>query len=119
MSPEQFIKGVHVSVITNTIDVTQHLFETTDISKATDPYWIKAQGLFDKLDQNDRDILISMMRQSAVDTTSMMLGALDGSSMLKGQDSEVEVTTKDTKELLSGDLQELFLQAEELRRNAL
>ena len=48
-----------------------------------------------------------------VDTTSNILGILDGVSGLGGLDNNFHVYSGDSKEILNGDLQSFFLEKEE------
>ena len=113
MKPEKFIEGIRKSAVTQTADLHRHLFKTADLYSATDPYWIKAQGLFNKLDADDREILLAMMRQSSVDTTSTLLSVLDGSTRIDGQNSDIVLKIEGESEPLGGNLQDIFLAAEE------
>ena len=55
----------------------------------------------------------SIIRQVAVDTTSNVLGVIDGVNSVEGVDAEIRLTYADENLLLSGDLQSLLLVEEE------
>jgi len=116
MTPEKFIEGIRKSVINFLDDSCRHLFETTDINEATDPYWIRAQGLFNKLSAEDREVLLEMMRQSSIDTTSTLLSVFDGAGRVEGQSTDIVIRLDGESEPLGGDLQDIFLAAHEQDR---
>lgn len=108
MTPEQFTKQVRKAVVEDNNSIYQELFDTTDINTVTDEYWKEAQGLYNKLTNDERKVLLKMMRQVSLDTTSNIFGIIDGSSPLDESDVEFQLTTSEGDEL-SGDLQDFLL----------
>lgn len=108
MTPEQFTKQVRKVVVEDNNSIYQELFDTTDINTVTDEYWKEAQGLYNKLTKDERKVLLKMMKQVSLDTTSNIFGIIDGSSPLDESDVEFQLTTSEGDEL-SGDLQDFLL----------
>jgi hypothetical protein len=108
MKPEAFVSGVQ-SAIDENVGTYARLFVSTET--ATDEYWIAARRLFDSLSSADRQVVLSIMRQVAIDTVSTMFGLFDGTSAIQGQFEKFDLTHKGTK--LNGDLQDLFIEAVE------
>lgn len=113
MTPEQLVNFLHESVIDENVALYRQLFARTDPEKASDPYWIHALALFGGLSEEQREWFFEVVRQIAVDTTSTVLGVIDGASYLEGADGRFELTHGALK--INGDLQSLFLAEEERR----
>lgn len=111
MTPNDFVGALRRSVIDANAGIYRDLFTGTDPAKASDPYWRRALTLFSSLAEDEREVFFEVVRQIAVDTTSNLLGVIDGVSSI-GPLAGVEL--RDGRgDKLSGDLQDLFLAAEE------
>lgn len=108
MIPKQFTKQVRKVVVEDNNSIYQELFDTTDINTVTDEYWKEAQRLYNKLTKDERKVLLKIMKQVSLDTTSNIFGIIDGSSPLDESDVEFQLTTSEGDEL-SGDLQDFLL----------
>jgi hypothetical protein len=108
MTPEQLVNLLHSSVIDENVTLYRQLFARTDLEKASDPYWNRALALFGGLCEEQREFFFEVVRQVAIDTTSSVLGVIDGASRPEGADGRFELTH-------NGDLQSLFLVEEERR----
>jgi predicted RNA polymerase sigma factor len=108
MKPEAFVSGIQ-SAIDENVAIYARLFATAET--ATDEYWIAAKRFFDSLSSTDRQLVLRIMRQVAIDTVSTMFGILDGTSPMPGGLEDFKLTHKATR--LNGDLQDLFLEAVE------
>lgn len=97
--------------IENALVDYRDMFENTDMSEATDPYFQTALQFFHELDDADREVLFSIIRQVMVDTTSNLFAIFDGVSDIPDQDGTFEVRIGDKD--LAGSLQDQFLAAEE------
>ena len=113
MTAERLVNFLHNSVIDENVALYRQLFARTDPEKASDPYWIRALALFGGLSREQQTVFFEIVRQIAVDTTSNVLGVIDGASYLEGADGRFELTHGALK--LNGDLQGLFLAEEERR----
>lgn len=113
MTPEQLVRGLLTSVVDENVVLYRDLFARTEPGKAIDPYWIRALALFGSLSEEQREVFFEVVRQVAVDTTSNILGVIDGISYIEGADGGFELTHGARK--LNGDLQSLFLTEDERR----
>lgn len=111
MPPKEFVKMVQKHLIDENMGIYKKIFHETSLDDASDDYWKNALTLFRKLDDDDRDIFFRVMRQVSVDTMSSFFSIVDGTSYLGEEISEV--TLNENKQKISGDLQDLFLEAEE------
>lgn len=111
MGAKEFVDGIREEVVTRNMRTYRRLFAQTRPSDASDAYWQSALQLFGELDRARQDILLGIVRQTMVDTVSSLLAVLDGVSDLPGQNGSIEVRIAD--ENLAGNLQDLFLSAEE------
>lgn len=113
MKPKEFVIDLHKIVVDENIESYKNLFENTALDEASDPYWRNALTLFNSLSQGQREILFSILKQVMIDTTSELLGIIDGSSYFTEQKDEFLLLDKKNNETLSGDLQDLFLEEDE------
>jgi hypothetical protein len=115
MSPKDFVIGLHTTIVDENIEIYKNLFQNTVLENVSDPYWRNALVLFNTLSEEQRDIFFSVIKQVIVDTTSNLLGVIDGVSSFTGQENEFLLLASDSHKSLSGDLQDLFLEEEEKR----
>jgi hypothetical protein len=101
------------SVVEENSEAYQDIFTSTSPEGASDPYWRKALTLYNSLLPDQRTVLFEIIRQVAVDTTSNVLGVIDGVNYLDGATQEFSLLYG-AKEI-SGDLQSLFLVEDELK----
>ena len=113
MKPLEFVNQIKKLVVDENIAIYKDLFSNTDPKTATDDYWVKALIFFNKLHQDDKEVFFNILRQIEVDTTSNILGVLDGVTWLENQEKEFVLTSKNSKELINGELQDVFLELEE------
>ncbi len=113
MKPLDFVNQIKKSVIDENIATYKNLFNNTNPNTVTDEYWVKALTFYNKLDENDREFFLKILRQIEVDTTSNILAVLDGVTWLENQEEEFVLTTENSKEHINGDLQDIFLEHEE------
>lgn len=108
MNPESFVDALITDVIDANARLYRDLFANTSSDAARNPYWRRALELYRTLDAERREIFFEILRQVSVDTTSNLLGVLDGSSYLRGAAGEFRLTYDDG-DALNGDLQDEFL----------
>lgn len=116
MTPENFVSKVRSAVVQQNATIDNDLFESTTPEGASDAYWKRALTLHRSLSDGDRAVLFEIMRQVRVDTVSELFGILDGSSALEGPREDFALTSQPDNRKLNGNLQDLFLEAEERER---
>lgn len=107
MSPEAFVNAILSEVLDSNIRFYREALEGSE--EATDPYWIASRSFYSRLPAAERELVIRMMQQSAVDALSNILGILDGTSTLDGYGEDFTLEYGASKKKLNGDLQDLFL----------
>lgn len=112
MDSTKFVEGLRQQLIVEAVQTYVSLFESTQPNEATDPYWIDALHFFQLLDEKNRNVFFSILRQIGVDTVSEFLGVLDGLTLLDGQTNEFLLKEQGDKKKLNGDLQDIFLKME-------
>lgn len=112
MSPEDFVAGLRSGVIDENLTIYRRLFTENTPDDAEDPYWKRALALFMELPADKRPVFFEVLRQVSVDTTSNLLGVLDGVNPIGGRFVEFSVVDEQGNKL-SGDLQDQFLLQEE------
>ena len=116
MTPQEFITQVRSVVVQQNTAMDKGLFASTTPEGASDPYWKRSLTLHGSLSEADRVVLFEIMRQVRVDTVSEIFGILDGSSPLDGPRENFVLVSQSDNRKLNGNLQDLFLEAEERER---
>jgi hypothetical protein len=116
MTPENFVTQVRSAVVDQNVAIYKELFESTAPDAASDPYWKRALTLYRSLNETDRLVLFEIMRQATVDTVSNIFAILDGVSALEGPREDFALTTTSDRQKINGNLQDLFLEADERDR---
>ncbi|GLQ97300.1 hypothetical protein [Dyella mobilis] len=111
MTPESFVSKLNVAVVEENNAVYRALLLNTDSSRASDPYWKRVLAVFNDLNSDQREVLIELTRQVAIDTAANVLGVIDGKHALEGADGEFRLTYGARN--LAGELQSLFLERAE------
>lgn len=102
------------SVVEDNVATYREIFEITSPDNASDPYWKRALSLFQALPPEQKPIFFEVLRQVCVDTTSNVLGVIDGVNAVEGGTGEFTLIYGGS-ENLSGDLQSLFRVEEEAK----
>ncbi|MEN8321350.1 hypothetical protein [Acinetobacter junii] len=107
MNSQEFAEKINEYVVDENLILYKKLFFNTKIEDVKDPYWLKAQSLFDSLPEENKEVFFEIIHQIMVDTISTFLGVLDGTSDLGEADDEFNLKNGD--EVLDGCLQDEFL----------
>lgn len=111
MSPQDFVWQLNAVVVEESTATYRDLLFNTDADKASDPYWKRVLTLFSELPPEQREVLLELTRQVAIDATANVLGVIDGACALKAAHSRFHLTCGGQD--LAGDLQSLFLEQAE------
>lgn len=113
MNQQEFVKHIRSEIIDQNLLIYRDIFATTNPANVSDPYWTRALDLYFKLDDAGKAVLFQIIRQIMVDTTSNLLGVLDGVNGFHGQTEGYKLTTVTGNEKLNDGLQDLLLAMEE------
>lgn len=113
MTQQELIHRIRAEIIDQNLAIYRDLFTTTDPAGASDPYWKQALMLHASMSDQQRDVFFKIVRQVMVDTTSNLLGILDGVNWLEGQVEGFKLTNESGAEKLNEGLQDLLLSMEE------
>lgn len=113
MTPETFVSRVRSTAMHQTAATYKDLFGSTLPKDASDPYWKRALTLYQSLNDADRAVLLEIMQQVAVDTVSGLFAILDGVDGIDGPQEDFVLTSQSDNRKLNGNLQDLFLEAQE------
>ncbi len=114
MTAQKFVELLRTAVVDENAVIYRDLFSKTPIEKASDPYWRRALTLFGALPQDQKEVFFEVIRQTVVDTTSNILGVIDGVNGVDGLSGGFEL--RFNGEEIGGDLQSKLLVSEELDR---
>lgn len=109
MNSKDFVTVLKNAVVNDNMSIYKELFESTLIDDVTDDYWRQALTLFKTLTNDQQDVFFTIIRQTILDTTSNILGIIDGSCMIEGANDDFSLTYGQSNHSLAGDLQRLFL----------
>lgn len=86
-----FAKWIYDTIIEDGSDIYKNLFDTTIVTSRTTKYWKTALNLYHSLDESEKEVFLSVIKQIMVDSVSSVLGILDGTSTLNGGNLEFRV----------------------------
>lgn len=114
MYPEEFIEKLKENVLNDNLMLYKEIYESTIIDEKVkkDPYYGDALTFYRSLPTKQKEIIFKIIQQTIIDTTSTILGIIDGPVSLEGVNGDFILTYKAPNEvetLLSGDLQTDFL----------
>lgn len=113
MNTKEFVKELINTVSDEYIDTYKHIYSSTLIDNTIkkDPYWLDALTFYQSLSQKDKETLFKIIKQTTIDTTSTILGIIDGPVSLDQISGEFMLTYTENEKtvILSGDLQDEFL----------
>lgn len=101
---EAFAKGLYETVIEDGCAIYADLFAHTVPDKRTTPYWREALAFYHSLNEGQKAVFHSILKQVMTDTVSGVLGILDGSS------GDFDCTVTINGESSGEELQALFLE---------
>ncbi|HET6433797.1 hypothetical protein [Dyella sp.] len=111
MTPRDFVAQLNAAVVEENHAIYRDLLLNTDIDRASDPYWRRVLSVFRDLSADQREVLLELTRQVTIDATANVLGVIDGSCPLGGEECQFRLIS-DGRDL-AGDLQSLFLEQAE------
>ncbi len=112
MRPEDFVKKIIQSVINKNNETYRSLFDETKLNEVNEEYWINALHFYNSLSHENKEVLLSIIKQITVDTVSNIFGIIDGSSSLDGKFEDFTLLYNNNGQKLNGDLQDILLQQE-------
>lgn len=108
MNTDDFAKGLKSSIIDDGMKIYADLFIQAEANSVTDPYFNRALGFYNSLSDEQKSILLEMIRQTSIDAISAFCGVLDGTSSI-GNQFHTFVLHDQSGNKLNGDLQDYFL----------
>lgn len=113
MHNKEFVKELINTVSDEYIDTYQQIYSSTLIDNKIkkDPYWFDALTFYQSLSQKDKETLFKIIKQTTIDTTSTILGIIDGPMSLNQISGDFTLTYTENEKtvILNGDLQDEFL----------
>lgn len=116
MKIDQVIGNFRKIVIDEDLSDYKHLLETTKSSD--DKYWKGILPIYQNLTPSQKEDFLLFIRLIQSNTLSHILGILDGSSTLSEEQVEFKLTTEPGGEILTGEMQNIFLEMEEEEENS-
>jgi hypothetical protein len=107
----EFVTQLRKQVIDGNLAAYRNMLASPSAT-ITDPQWIQITKAFASMTDSQRDAVMTLVRKVIVDTTSNILGILDGSSLLRGFRESLVLEYGPDRERLNGDLQDILLEAE-------
>lgn len=111
MSPQEFVSKLHAVVVEESAATYRDLLCHTRAEQASEPYWKRVLTLFSELTPEQRDVLLELTRQVAIDAAANVLGVIDGACSAGDAHARFRLTHGGCD--LAGDLQSLFLEQAE------
>lgn len=104
---ELFVRSIYESIVEENLGIYKNIYKKGQITERTDEYWKQAIGLYKDLSDDNKEILMRIIKQTMIDTISNVFGIIDGSSTLKNCTIQPKLflDSVDTE----GELQDYFL----------
>ncbi len=112
MEAEEFIESLRRTVLKGNLDEYSRIL-SAEIDHVTDQTWKPIILKYQELSDLEKKDFISFIRMIEVNTISHVLGIIDGSSYLDENNEEFQLICSSDGKIISGDLQDYFLGAEE------
>ncbi|MGN5755095.1 transposase [Acinetobacter calcoaceticus] len=113
MNTKEFVKELINTISDEYIDTYKQIYSSTLIDNKIkeDPYWFDALTFYQSLSQKDKETLFKIIEQTTIDTTSIILGIIDGTVSLNQIPGDFTLTYTENEKtvILNGDLQDDFL----------
>lgn len=113
MNTKEFVKELINTISDEYIDTYKQIYSSTLIDNKIkeDPYWFDALTFYQSLSQKDKETLFKIIEQTTIDTTSIILGIIDGPVSLNQIPGDFTLTYTENEKtvILNGDLQDEFL----------
>ena len=102
---EKFAEGLYKSAVEENMKLYKQFFLYDPNEEGTIEYWKNAIAFYDKLDDNDKEILFSIIKSTIIDTVSNVLAILDGHEGIEGVNVQVKLNSQEN----DSELQDAFL----------
>lgn len=112
MEAIEFVTKLKERVIENDNKVYQDLLDTT--IEAKDKIWQSILPIYKNMTKDEQLAFIQFLRLIQVNTLSHILGVLDGTTFLNNGNVNFVLKTEENGEIINGDLQDIFLEMEEI-----
>lgn len=114
MYPKEFIEKIKEQVLDDNLKIYKQIYESTIVDEKVkkDPCYGESLTFYRSLSTKQKEIIFKIVQQTIIDTTSTILGVIDGPVSLEGVNGDFKLTYRapnDIEVLLSGDLQTSFL----------
>lgn len=109
MNAMQFARILYSEVITMDMQITRESLESSSVENATDPYYRRLLRWYGALPAAERELLLEVMKQTAIDTVASTLGVLGGSAPTVGGFPDAPKVVVGGRDL-AGDLQESWME---------
>lgn len=88
---EDFIKKVYEKIVDEGISIYRDLFDNTKNNNEIIDYWQQALTFYHLLNDENKEVFFSILKQTMIDTISGIFSVMDGTCTLDGDDYEVSV----------------------------
>ncbi len=82
MKADVFAAEIRKAIVEENTGIYRDLFENT--KSATDPYWVRALALYSALDEDQRNVFIEVVRQTAIDMLDSQFADYDAGKINNG-----------------------------------
>ena len=111
MTAEDFVQSIIKEVLNANQSIYKNILQETSLDDVSDLYWKDLLDFYNKISNNQKELLLKVIRQVTVDTLSNFFGILDGVTLIEDQGGDFDLIYSGTK--LNGELQDIFLEKEE------
>lgn len=102
---DKFTEEIYKSIVVDNMELYQQFFLCDPNEEGTIEYWKNAINFFNKLEDEEKRILFSIIKSTMVDTISNVFAILDGNEGPEDISIRVRINDHDNE----GELQDAFL----------
>jgi len=107
VKPEHLVDEILARTVNENVTFYKSMLGNIPRNEVTDPYWKELLAFYDKSNQGERELIITLMKQVSQDSIASLLSIIDGTgySELK---SELKLSDNSGKSL-QGELSDIFI----------
>ena len=102
---EQFTEGLYKNVVEENMKLYKQFYLCDPNEEGIIEYWKNAIILYDKLNDIEKEVLFSIIKNTIIDTVSNVLAIFDGNGGIEGIDIQVKMNAL----INDSELQDAFL----------
>lgn len=107
MKPEHLVDEILTRTVSENVTFYESMLNNIPRNEVTDPYWKELLAFYDKSNQEERELIVKLMKQVSQDSIASLLSIIDGCGYSE-LGSELKLSDESGK-ILQGELSDIFI----------